>query len=34
MCFEELSHGEIAGDEMLLELSGVIDGFVIENTEG
>lgn len=34
MSFEEVDHGEIASDEMLLELSGIIDRLEVENAEG
>ncbi len=33
MIFEKFVHGEIIGDEMLLKLCWIVDGFKVENTD-
>jgi hypothetical protein len=33
ICFEEVVHFEVVGDEMLLELGGIIDSLEIEDAE-
>ena len=31
ICFEEIGHGEVGGDEVLLKLSGVVQVFEFED---
>jgi len=33
ICFEEIVHFEVVGDEVLLELGGIIDSFEIKHTD-